>query len=426
MRILVITKYAWDDRISSGNTLTNLFSEWPNAVFYTVYCRSAYPNNECCHDYFTVSPINLLKNFFTPWKIGRSFSTENPNEDTTNGTDGTGRNTEASITKISKKIRILSVFYDLMYSTRLWMNKKLKRFLENANPEIVFCFGISDAFNLTLIKHIKRIQKVPVVSYFVDDHYKTGLRAWEIYNRNRNRRLKELALISDKRYAITQMMCDAYSEIMQVKFELLTKGCQVCDVVLKDHKPLRMVYAGNLLFNRDKTLIDLVKVLKDVNKENGRRLRLDIYSATPVNEYTKFLLNEEGVSILHPSKPYSEITTILKDADIVLHVESFDREQREVVRYSFSTKITDCLQSGAMVMAIGPDDIASIDFMKRVPGAIVVTDMQNLGSVLLSLLQNPQSILDNARFANAFARREMCIEGVRLRLQNDFDSLIKQ
>lgn len=423
MRILIITKYAWDDRISSGNTLTNLFSEWPDATFYTIYCRDAFPDNDCCHDYFTVSPINLLKNIFTPWNIGRRFKTDGPMRA---NPENTGENTEASITRLSKKHRSLSYFYDFLYSTRLWMNKKLKRFLKEANPDIVFGFGVSDAFNLSLIKYIKRAQRVPVVSYFVDDHYKSNTRAWDIYNKNRNKRLAELAAISDKRYAISQMMCDAYSTIMHEQFELLTKGCVFCKVPVKEHSPLRMVYAGNLLFNRDKTLIALVEALSYVNKEKDPKCRLDIYSATPVSKDIRSLLNKEGVSFLHPPKPYSEITSILKDADIVLHVESFDEEQRKVVRYSFSTKITDCLQSGAMVLAIGPGDIASIDYLQRVPGVVVVTDLKELGCVLSTLLQSPQTILKNAKVANAYSKTEMSIEKVRYRLQNEFVSLIKQ
>ncbi len=43
-------------------------------------------------------------------------------------------------------------------------------------------------------------------------------------------------------------------------------------------------------------------------------------------------------------RSYDEIKHIMHEADVVLHVESFDEKSIETVKYSFSTKIIDCLQ----------------------------------------------------------------------------------
>lgn len=34
MNILVVTKAAWDDRLASGNTLSNFFEDWENVDFH--------------------------------------------------------------------------------------------------------------------------------------------------------------------------------------------------------------------------------------------------------------------------------------------------------------------------------------------------------------------------------------------------------
>ena len=62
MNILVITKSAWDDRIASGNTLSNFFEGWEDTSFYCLYSRSAMPNNKVCNEYFSISPLSIVKN----------------------------------------------------------------------------------------------------------------------------------------------------------------------------------------------------------------------------------------------------------------------------------------------------------------------------------------------------------------------------
>ena len=73
MNILVITKAAWDDRIASGNTLSNFFNGWKDVNFFCLYSREAMPNNNVCSEYYSVSPISIVKNLFRPSKIGKRF-----------------------------------------------------------------------------------------------------------------------------------------------------------------------------------------------------------------------------------------------------------------------------------------------------------------------------------------------------------------
>ena len=422
MRILIVSKYAWDDRLAGGNTLSNFFCGWSDTEFYNIYCRDAQPNNKCCTDYFAISPINIVKNLFLPWRIGRRFTIDE--EAIANVSSNI--KAEDSLTRLSKKSSVFAYLYDILYSSKCWLNDKLRGFIKDVDPDIVFCFGVSDAYNYQLIRYLKGKIKKPIVTYFLDDHYYMGLRWWNIHKKVRNRRLTRLAQMSDKRYGITQMMCDAYSAIMKVDFEVLTKGCYVKNIRLKNNKPIKMLYAGNLLYNRDKTLIELVSAIKGINHNSRIKCHLDIYTTTQVGEDIIKRLNVEGVSSLNPPKPYEEIQMIMNSSDIVLHVESFDQEQIEYVHYSFSTKITDCLQSGAMVLAIGPDSIASIDYLGKVPGVVVVTDLNSLSTTLSNSIKNAQTISRNAIQTNEYARLELSIDKVRNRLQKDFTDLTQK
>lgn len=83
------------------------------------------------------------------------------------------------------------------------------------------------------------------------------------------------------------------------------------------------------------------------------RASLEIYSTATITEELDKKLNIKDSSRLMGSRPYDEITEILREADIVLHVESFEQKSIDKVRYSLSTKVADCLQSGAFVLGIG-------------------------------------------------------------------------
>ena len=300
----------------------------------------------------------------------------------------------------------------------------MKSYINEANPDLVFCFGVPDSFNYYLVRYIKNCRGIPVVSYYLDDHYKSNLPIWNIYRRIRNKRLVELAILSNRRYGITKMMCEAYSKKMGVDFKLLTKGCIVNSTSHRVNKPIRVVYAGNLLYGREKTLIQLVSVIKDINQKSGNKLFLDIFTSTTVKDEVLVQLVFEGVSSVNPPKPYSEIMEIMKQTDIVLHVESFDKSQIDYVHYSFSTKITDCMQSGAMVLAIGPAKIASMDFLSNVPGVVVITDMRDFFSTMSNLIDNPQQIIKNANETSDYAQREMSVDKIRDELHSDFSSLL--
>lgn len=421
MKVLIITKNAWDDKIASGNTLSNLFKSWPDTQYFTIYCRDSVPDNKCCEIYYSISPVSIIKNLFTPGRIGNSFSLS--------GTINVNykNSFEVSVKRVSKKHRLIStLLYDSLYSTRIWLNHKLKKFVHDVNPDLVFCFGVPDAFTYQMVKYVKGHLKCPVVAYYVDDHYFNRDSRWNVLHSLGKKRLRRIAEMADKRYAISQMMCNDYSKEMSLEFSLLFKGCEVKEVVHHGGNCIRIVYAGNLFYHRDIILSELASSIAVLNSKLDKKTHLDIYTSTPINEEMCVRLNIVDASTVHSAKPFEEIVQIMRCADIVLHVESFDAKQKDIVRYSFSTKITDCLQSGAMMLAIGPKDVASIDFVSNVPGAITITDLKELQKTLSLLIQDPDRINENALATNKYAKTYMSIENVRNQLQNDFVSLIKQ
>ncbi len=419
MNILVITKAAWDDRIASGNTLSNFFEGWKGANISCLYSRDAIPNNKVCKVYYSISPISIIKNFFRPTRIGKYFS-YNCEASLFNG------ESEAKIINTAKQNkRIFEFIYHLLYATNLWINNSFKKFINDSNPDIVFCFGQTDPLTYKALKYIKKHTNAKAVSYYVDDLYRSNTSILNFLQKQKNYYLKQISEMSDLCYAISKKMCDEYNALYGKNFQLLHKGCDVSDVKKDVNNPLRFVYAGNLFYHRDRILCALSRAIERVNRD-GIKAHLDVYSATPVDDYANTELNLEGASTLHKARPFDEIKKIMQEADVVLHVESFDEEQIKLVRLSFSTKITDCMQSGSMMMAIGPDCVASIDYVTRVPGCVVVKDLDNLEGIIQEFVINNFLIIDNATKTNEFAKENVELCRLRNRIYSEFTALIME
>lgn len=422
MNILVLTNCSWDDTNSVGNTLSNWFFGWENARFSTMYSREEMPNNNCCDSYFRVSPTNIIKNLLTPKKIGIQFGKKQ-----IYAVSKSQKESELINSTRGKRIRNVFIFLsELLYSSKIWMNKKLKQFIQTQNPDLCFAFAISDPFRFFLCKYVKENLSIPLVLLIADDVYGVYTRDRGVVSRRNKKRFEVMIKMADKVYGASEMMCEKYSRLFDIEVKPLYKGCVLSTPKTFNNTPIRLAYAGNLFYGRSQTLGAIAKELDHINKKNKQiTAQLEIYTGTPITEEFASMLNVEGSSKIMGQKPYTEIVEILKTADIVLHVESFDKEQIEVVKYSFSTKIIDCLQSGSVLMVVGPKGIASVEYPRTIPGAIVIDDVSDLQVVLSSVLSSPEQLICRAQETYTFAAETFPIEKVRKKLQSEFDTLIK-
>ena len=358
MNILVIGGGAWTNTSSLGNTFSNLFENWQDTNFYNLYFRGALPQNDVCENYFSITDIDIVKNFFTPSKIGnRIYKTDMVAVE--NKVDNVSTKEKNLISYIHKFN--LNFIYDIenaLWDTNKWKNKKLNAFIKEANPDIVFTFASGNNNIVKSVKYIKEQTNAKIVSFIVDDIV-TEYKSYRPYRSARLRKnLAELFSLSDEIFGITDEMCEKYRQEANKEVLLLTKGCKDFAPLKSVYKrPLKMIYAGNLLYGREKTLVTLSKAIENLNG-NDKKILLDVYSGTALSADLIDTIEKGGNCSFKGECPYDEVVENMKNADIVLHIESFVPENIEKVRYSFSTKITDCLQSGNLIFVIGPKNIA--------------------------------------------------------------------
>ncbi len=269
-----------------------------------------------------------------------------------------------------------------------------------------------------MLRFLKQNTNAKIVLFLVDNvcakylsgDGKEGLKEFQ--------RLKEMFKLSEKNYGISEELRKIYGSKFGVDIAPLYKGCDFSTPVKTSAgNPVRIVYAGNLLYRRLDTLISLAKALKNING-NTQKYFLEVYSGTDISDKEKQSLNILETSQFCGSRSYDEIKEILSAADMVLHVESFEEDQIENVKYSFSTKITDCLQSGSVLTVIGPKGISSVEYSRHIPGAIVIDDTDQIQATFSELTID--SLPERACAIREFAVKYHSIDAAHKSLQEDF------
>lgn len=418
MNILVITRNAWDDKNSIGNTISNLFCAWEDAKFLNLYFREASPQNEVCTQYYQLSEKRLLKYFFRPSRMGRLFSTSSGGP-----VNGHAENSamESRIVRFSHRhpggLAIKTA--NCLWNTKRWITPQFREVIEHFSPDVVFTFAKSEPQYYQSVRWIKQNTNAKVVLFLVDDvaaYYrslspKTGRRLLQDF--------ESLMGLADRVYAVTEELRREYRAYSH-DIGLLQKGCFFTYPVKKTvDSPLSILYAGNLLFGRDKTLAAIVQSLRRIN-DGQVRVCLHVFTGTEISDKLCAQLDAGRTTILHGAQDYKRLQLQMSTSDLVLHMESFDEADKCAVRYSFSTKLTDCMQSGSGLLAVGPADLASIRFTKQLRGAFVVDRLSDLDAAFRSILSNPKALIESRDQIRAYARDHFEARDGSRRLRAEF------
>ena len=423
MKILVIAS-SWNDQNAVGNTYSNWFGgvEWSDDEFACLCFRMQEPSNTVCKKYYRFTDIENLKKIFCPQSIGKYFYYV-----------GSDKVNDEAATKEKKLISTLHrrphhfVYFvqEALRTKGMWVNRRFTEFLVSFNPDIIFSTIDGVCLPHALYRCIRTNTNAKIVFYASDDmisKYNTFpfYRRWLLL-----RGYSNAIKLADKLYGASTLLCEEYGERFQRDIVPLYKGCEVNDLkTCSSNNVVRFVYAGNLLYGRADTLAVLAKCISEQNRL-GANMMLEIYTGTEVMPDVAEQLSISGASALMGSRPYSEIKKIMNSADVVLHVESFEKDQIDYVHYSFSTKIMDCLQSGTATLAIGPSGIASIEYMRNVPGVRIVNSPEGIQKTVREIYDNRGELLRDASMSREYAMRYHDMHAVRSALRKDFDGLMR-
>lgn len=421
MRVLIISKEAWRNEQNGGNVLTNIFENF-SGDYAQIYCTDALPNNSICKSYYQMTDNMMVNNILHNKKVGKEIKYENYPYDT-----------KAYVQKYNSlkkcNLPIVPVLREIVWKIAKWDIDGIKNFVLDFNPDVIFapCYG--SHYMIKLTKIVKSFCDVPVISYISDDFYTNKQFNFSIiYWLNHfilRKHVSDVFKLYDLVYTMTNEQKSQCEKDFHANMKILRKVGNFDKKRLKTkvNNPIRFVYAGGIYLNRWKTLVSLAESIKKINK-NGTKMVLDIYTTNEVSPKVLNILNDNKNSFVYKAVSLEELKDIYSNSDIALHVEGFDIKNKMTVRLSFSTKIVDCLDSGCAVMAICDDKQAGFSYLKKNNAALCIDDKKNIYDCLLSIINNPQILIDYQKKAFDLGTLNHSKDIVIQNLKNDFEKVI--
>ena len=381
-RILVISHNVFSKSTAMGKTMSSMLSCVPPENLAQLYFHSEVPTTDVCKNYFRITDQNVLNSIVTRRTNYTVFGEQDIRSDVSS--PRTDKGAVAKIYQLSRR-RTPWIYNarNLMWKMGKWNSEALIKWLKDFSPDVIFFASGDYAFSYQVTYSISVMLQIPVIIWCCDDYYfsKRGMNTPGGRYCHRNL-MKWVSRISDRTKSvvvISDRMKRDYSEIFSQPIYTIRISASKNQTALPVECRSGIVYVGSLGINRITPLLELGRQLKTASISGFECI--DVYSGDR-NEHTISLLTEDNGLRFHGSASAEKVPEILGAAKYVLHVEAFDENSKGRTGYSLSTKIGECLQSGACIIAYGPSDISSIEYLRESRAAVVLSDAEELPAVL--------------------------------------------
>ncbi len=409
-KVLVLTRNAWNDNSSTGNTLSNFFRSWPSEKIASAFFRAEEINNSICQEYYRITEQELFRSLYSKAKVGTAIQGRHFNVSQTACSSDNSRDEHASrrIYSFFSKYRLTVGLWcrELLWKVANWRTKEFDAFLEKVAPDVLYMPLYDSPYMHRVMLYVKQKTGARVCLFTGDDTYTFHKRSFSpLFWLNLlmvRRSSRKLVQIADTLFVISDKQKEEYDKIFKRDCILLRKGRDfsgVCTPKATIGTPIKLVYTGNIQAGRWKTLVHLAKSISEVNGKE-QKFSLVIYSLTPKSpEMLKAFGRYSNAVQLMPPASAQEIEAALSDADILVYVDPFEINEKLKWRLSFSTKIVDYLASSRAILAIGPQDVAGMSYLQNNDAALCVNDVRQLPDVLTTIAKSPEMLKEYAHKA---------------------------
>lgn len=424
MRVLVVTDVLWRDDNGVGNSYSNIFKDMPNVTIANICCQQGISRNSVSQGCFQISETSILKNLKNPELP--SGMIEEKKEEEPSGNSG-------RFATFLKRSRLQIFFWMRNFIWRIgrWKSAELRKFIDDFKPDLIFAQLQDKIYLNNLVRYIQKYTQKPLCLYAWDDVY-----SWKQFSLSplfwidrfaQRCSIRKLVKQSSLLYTISDEQRLEYAKSLGVQTKLLYKGCDFnddfCFQKEENANPIKILYTGNLYSGRYKTLKRICKALEKINKA-GKKAELEIYSGSNLSKRQAAKLNKENVSRFCGKISESEVQTLQKEADILLHIEPFSLKGSLLCRLSFSTKLVDYFYNGKCIFATGHKRCSSMKYLTRFDAAVTVENPAEIK-------ENLESLIDDAKKRSAYREKAWeCgknnhqIVNIQKNLLQDFNELI--
>ena len=400
LKVLLISHNPITTYNNMGKTFLSLFSAFKPEELCQFYLYPTIPDADCCGSYYCFTDHDALRSVTCRNIVGGEIT---PNLKSHN--EFTNEKEERTYRAVSSHTELARLGRDIIWSISNWNNSNLNAWLDFQSPDIIFVAPGDQELLYDIAITISEERSLPIVAYICDDFYFSEFNegAFSILRRKRLcRKIEELM----RKAALVITICPELAERYYKTFGVNTADLMTCPIsqivsnkpTSKEQSHCNLTYMGNLSYGRGQSILEIGGALESINKCNNSEYSFDVYTG---NEYPEIL---EQLSLcptirLHDFVTGDAFKGAFNSADVFVHVESFEEKNRERVRYSISTKIIECLASGRPLLAYGPEDVASMAYLRRNKCAILAQSQEELTAAVRNVLTQEtlkKSIVDNA------------------------------
>lgn len=375
-KILIISHNSFSKTNNMGKTLSGLFGGFEKSNLAQLFFHVAGSDVDMCKTSYNITDKDILKSIFTFKTYGKII------EGIKELKDDPDKLTEKVYQFGQKRTASKHLARDIIWKLGRWKSKKLFVWIEEFKPDVIFYASGYAMFSYNIALFLSRKYKIPLITYFCDDYYDynysdTNSLVAQIRIKLFREKVKEIINESAKLIFISESMMKKYKELFNKEGIVIMTPYTFCDEEKKaTGNILRLVYVGSVMSNRWKTLIKIGTTLEKINTDK-LKIKLDIYSQVADEDIISKL--SIGKSMEYKGVASSDqVKLIYSNADILLHIESFLDSDIIRVKHSISTKIADYLASSRVILAVGPPDIASIQYLEENNAAYVINDEEEI------------------------------------------------
>lgn len=430
VRVLVVSNGPLRMDNAYGNSFFNIFSDIPEIETANVYCQDGFPDSDICSSYYQITPGSLLRSMLRSGQpSGAVVSPRPPSNNQVPCTGNMRRGVSCMGFTRAHRWRVFFWMRELIWCTGRWRSKELDRFVDEFRPEVIFLPIYNHVYPYRIALYARRRVGARMVLYASDDNY--SLRQYSFsplfwMDRLVKRRWIRAAVRESRlMYAISDVQRMEYEEALRIRCKILFKCGDFsgpAPLKVRVGTPLKLVFTGNVGTGRWESLARIGEALREVNRD-GVRAQLDIYTMTTLTAAMRRRLDDGRNIILRGALGAGDVATVQRDADVLVHVESFDRRHYQATRQSFSTKIVDYLQRARCILAVGSGECASIEYVRKNDAGLVATSFAMIEEQLNALVSAPRLVVEYGHKAYLCGRTHHQQEGIKGMLKEDLLSL---
>lgn len=381
-RVLIISNNALSLTSNNGKTVWSLFEDYPKEKLYQLFTRDELPSLEI-NRYFRITTKDVIRGRIFANERGNCIGTVSAVKQEQAYNDSKSFVKRTSLTCLAREICWVGG----------WKSKKLDSWLNEIKPDIIFFVAGDTLYSYSICNYIADKTKASIGVYVTDDYISKRSRE-NLFDLIKRRlvfsKMKHLLSRANCFFTISEKMRSEYKAVFEKdSFPIFNISERLIKPIPADINKSRVsiVYAGSLYYGRDQVLIRLASALVSLNAK-GIASRLEVYSNQDPEQQIIDKLTIPGISCYGGALSRNRLIDKLNEADVLLFVESFESEQIEKTRLSFSTKISEYLSVGKPIVGVGPSEVASMEFLSDV--AICVNNLNELESKLQNILESKE------------------------------------